>query len=143
MATGKHASQIVWLLEIRHKKRIYIRVIPHFTSQFCGVELGILILGMANIKFIIELVMWWRKYNQFVIHTIPKARFAESRVLERSIDMVTGPMPPGTGVMADATFTASWKQTSPLTRKPCLLLGSCILYLTNCIDQHKNMFIRN
>jgi len=32
---------------------------------------------------------------------------AESRVFERSIAIVMGPTPPGTGVMADATFDAS------------------------------------
>lgn len=35
------------------------------------------------------------------------ARLAASRVLDRSMAMVIGPTPPGTGVMADATRTAS------------------------------------
>lgn len=43
------------------------------------------------------------------------ARLAESRVLERSIEIVTGPTPPGTGVMADTTPIASSKHTSPVT----------------------------
>ena len=59
-----------------------------------------------------------------LFQTIPNAHFAESSVLERSIDTVTGPTPPGAGVMADATLTASSKQTSPVKRKTWLL-GSC------------------
>lgn len=35
------------------------------------------------------------------------ARLADSRVFERSIEIVTGPTPPGTGVMAETTFIAS------------------------------------
>lgn len=35
------------------------------------------------------------------------ARLAESRVLDRSMAIVIGPTPPGTGVMAEATLTAS------------------------------------
>ena len=35
------------------------------------------------------------------------ARLAESSVLERSIEIVTGRTPPGTGVMADTTLIAS------------------------------------
>lgn len=34
-------------------------------------------------------------------------RFAESRVLYSSMATVIGPTPPGTGVIIDATFTAS------------------------------------
>lgn len=34
-------------------------------------------------------------------------RLAASRVLERSIEIATGPTPPGTGVMADTTLIAS------------------------------------
>lgn len=44
----------------------------------------------------------------------PYICLAESRVLERSMAIVTGPTPPGTGVIAEATFTASLKQTSPV-----------------------------
>ena len=35
------------------------------------------------------------------------ARLAESRVLDRSMAIVMGPTPPGTGVIKDATLTAS------------------------------------
>lgn len=35
------------------------------------------------------------------------ARLAASSVLDRSIAIVIGPTPPGTGVMAEATLTAS------------------------------------
>lgn len=35
------------------------------------------------------------------------ARLAESSVFERSIEIVIGPNPPGTGVMADTTPAAS------------------------------------
>lgn len=75
--------------------------------------------GRSNIEI-------WRK--RLSIQTIPNVRFAESRMLERSIDIVIGPTPPGTGVMADTTLIASSKQTSPKTRKPWPL-GFCKLYL--------------
>lgn len=34
-------------------------------------------------------------------------RFADNKVLERSIAIVMGPTPPGTGVIAEATLMAS------------------------------------
>ena len=37
----------------------------------------------------------------------PYTRLAESRVLHKSMAIVIGPTPPGTGVTADATFNAS------------------------------------
>jgi len=46
----------------------------------------------------------------------PAARLADSTVLYRSIVIVIGPTPPGTGVMSEAfSFTAS-KSTSPTRR---------------------------
>lgn len=40
-------------------------------------------------------------------HVKPYSRLAESRVLHRSMAIVIGPTPPGTGVTADAILNAS------------------------------------
>lgn len=45
-----------------------------------------------------------------------RMRFAQTRVLYSSIATVIGPTPPGTGVIADATFMASSWHTSPTRR---------------------------
>lgn len=49
---------------------------------------------------------------------------AELNVLDRSMAIVIGPTPPGTGVIAEATLEASSKQTSPTSRYPRALSAS-------------------
>ena len=49
----------------------------------------------------------------FCYFLTPKALFAESKVLDKSMAIVMGPTPPGTGVIAEAFKEASSKQTSP------------------------------
>lgn len=44
---------------------------------------------------------------RFQLQPVADASRAERRVLDMSMTMVMGPTPPGTGVTADATFTAS------------------------------------
>jgi hypothetical protein len=66
------------------------------------------------ISFGFFLVPWVKSYNKtkfkkqpLHVEMNPNARLAESSVLERSIEIVTGPTPPGTGVIADTTLIAS------------------------------------
>mmetsp|Transcript_15182 Transcript_15182/g.45779 ORF Transcript_15182/g.45779 Transcript_15182/m.45779 type:complete len:373 (+) Transcript_15182:227-1345(+) len=54
----------------------------------------------------------------------PTDRLKLSRVLVRSMAMVIGPTPPGTGVMRDAFSLASSKCTSPTSRYPSFFEGS-------------------
>ena len=43
----------------------------------------------------------------------PNLFLADSRVLDNNIAIDIGPIPPGTGVMAEAILETSLKQTSP------------------------------
>mmetsp|Transcript_7218 Transcript_7218/g.20344 ORF Transcript_7218/g.20344 Transcript_7218/m.20344 type:complete len:207 (+) Transcript_7218:1432-2052(+) len=53
---------------------------------------------------------------------------AKFRTLRSKMAKDMWPMPPGTGVIFDATFTASWKQTSP-TMLALPVLGSGTLFM--------------
>lgn len=61
--------------------------------------------------------------NKF--HVWEKALAALSTVLLSSMTMVMGPTPPGTGEMKAAFLLTSAKSTSPTSRYPLFLVGSC------------------
>jgi hypothetical protein len=85
------------------------------------------------ISYILDFFVHWvksyykTKFKKQRLHVEvnPNACLVESRVLEGRIEIVTGPNPSGTGVIANTTLIASSWQTSPMTRNPWRLLGSC------------------
>lgn len=72
-----------------------------------------------------ETFHWIRNEDWPWLPVRPNAILAALTVFERSMAMVIGPTPPGTGVIAEATMAASSKQTSPITRNPDSIAGSC------------------
>ena len=56
-------------------------------------------------------------------------RIALSREFRKTIETVIGPTPPGTGVIAEATFLTSSKSTSPTSLIPFGEEGSLIVLI--------------